>query len=349
MVHTHYAEPDGTQEDENSEDDIIVWKDEPDSPREPVMGEKLTAEQKGDLQKLLDEFVDTMSDIPGKTDLIEHDINAGSARPVRQPPYRLPQAYRAAVKEEIEEMLHSGIIEPSSSEWSSPIVLVNKKDGTMRLGVDYRRLNAVSEADAYPMPRIDDLIDRLGHAKYVTTLDVTKGYWQVPISDQARAKTAFVMPFGLYQFRVMPFGLQGAPATFQRLMDRVLQGLEDFSAAYLDDVVIRSETWEEHLQQLRQVLERIKKAGLTAKLRKCQFGMSECIYLGHIVGSGHVKPATSKLEAIRDFATPRTKKDVRAFLGLTGYYTKFIKDFASTAAPLSDLTRKNGQTKQGLI
>ena len=274
--------------------------------------------------------------------MIEHDVNTGTARPVRLPPYRLPHAYRDTVKKEIEEMLQSGIIEPSSSEWSAPIVLVKKKDGTLRFCVDYQRLNSIAEADAYPMPRVDEMIDRVGRAKFVTTLDLMKGYWQVPLTARTRAKTAFATPFGLYQFRVMPFGLQGAPATFQRLMDSVLRGLEGFSAAYMDDVIIYSETWEDHLRHIDQVLRRIRKAGLTLKMRKCQFAMSEFVYLGHVVGGGLVQPEAAKLEAVRNFATPRTKKEVRAFLGLTGYYRKFIKDFASISAPLSDLTRKNG-------
>ncbi len=154
-------------------------------------------------------------------------------------------------------MSEANIIEPSTSEWASLIVLVRKKDGTMRFCVDYRRLNAVSEADAYPMPRVDELIDRLGPAKYISTLDLTRGYWQVPVDPESRSMTAFTTPFGLHQFRVMPFGLHGAPATFQRLMDKVLAGLEEYAAAYIDDVAIYSDTWEEHLVHLREVFQRI--------------------------------------------------------------------------------------------
>ena len=236
-------------------------------------------------------------------------------------------------------MLDHGIIEPSSSEWSSPIVLVKKKDGSLRLCVDYRRLNAVSEADPYPMPRIDDLIDNLGGAKFISTLDLTRGYWQVPVSKECQPKTAFVTPFGLYQFTVMPFGLQGAPATFQRLMDRVIQGLGEYSAAYLDDLIVFSHSWTEHLSHLRSVFERLRAAGLTAKAKKCQLGMSQCVYLGHIVGNGQVSPETSKLEAVCSFDIPKTKKQVRVFLGLTRYYRRFIPNYSSIAAPLTDLTK----------
>ena len=238
-------------------------------------------------------------------------------------------------------MLSNGIIEPSTSEWSSPIVLVKKTDGTLRFCIDFCRLNSISEADAYPMPQIDNLIDCLGQAKYISTLDLTRGYWQVPLSENARAKTAFATQSGLYQFTVMPFGLKGAPATFQRLMDTVLQGLDNFAAAYLNDVIIHSNSWSDHLSHLQQVFDRIRKAKLTVKQRKCQFAMEKCNYLGHIVGSGQVQPDPSKLEAVKTFTIPKSKKEVRVFLGLTGYYRKFINNYSSLAAPLSDLTRKD--------
>ena len=156
---------------------------------------------------------------------------------------------------------------------NQPIVLVKKKDSSLRLCVDYRRLNSVSKTNAYPMPRIDDMIDQLGRASFISTLDLTRGYWQVPVANGDRYKTAFITPFGLYQFKAMPFGLQGAPATFQRM---IIRGLEGFTAAYLDDLVIYSATWKEHVQHLHSVFECLRKAGLTAKPRKCQFAMKQC-------------------------------------------------------------------------
>ena len=172
-------------------------------------------------------------------------------------------------------------------------------------------------------------------------MDLIRGYWQVPVAEKAREKTAFVTPFGLYQFRMMPFGLQGAPATFQRMMDQLLRGLEGFAAAYLDDLVIYSDSWEEHLLHIKKVFDRLREAGLTAKPRKCQFAMKQCIYLGHVVGNGVIRPEHSKVEAMMSFPVPQTKKQVRAFLGVTGYYRKFIPNFATVAAPLTDLIRKN--------
>ena len=331
------------EETEPLEDsELPLWREDPsESESMPTISERLSSSQKEQLRQLREEFADVMRDQPGRTTLAEHQIETGSARPVRLPPYRLPHAYRESVKKELKEMQEQGIIEPSTSEWASPVVLVKKKDGALRLCVDYRKLNGASLSDAYPMPRIDELIDRLGHARYITTLDLTRGYWQVPLAESAKSKTAFATPFGLFQFNVMPFGLQGAPATFQRMMDRMIRGMEEFAASYIDDLVVYSRTWEEHLSHIRQVLQRLRDAGLTAKARKCQFGMEQCLYLGHLVGSGTIRPEPSKVEAISTFTTPRTKREVRTFLGLAGYYRKFIPDFATIAAPLTDLTRKN--------
>ena len=165
------------------------------------------------------------------------------------------------------------------------------------------------------------------------------------MSAESKPLTAFTTPFGLYQFCVMPFGLSGAPATFQRLMDQVLRDLGAFTAAYLDDVIIYSSTWDEHLCHLRAVFQRLRAAGLTVKRKKCQFGTRHCNYLGHIVGEGGVRPDPQKQEAVRTFPTPQTKKDVRTFLGLSGYYRRFIQDYAAVAAKLSDLTRKSAPSR----
>ena len=238
-------------------------------------------------------------------------------------------------------MERNGGIEPSQSEWAAPIVKVKKKGGSLRICVDYRQLNSVTSMAAYPMPRIDELIDKLGKSKFITTLDLAHGYWQVPMSEDDRAKTAFTTPRGFYHFKVMPVGLCGAPATFQRMMDSVIRGLGSHVAVYLDDVVVFSETWEDHLSHILGVLQCLRKYNLTAKPQKYQFGMRECIYLGHIVGNGQVKPHPNKLAAVKDYPIPKTKKEVRCYQGLTGYYRKFIANFAKLTMPLSDLTKKS--------
>ena len=321
------------------EKEIPAWDEA--VPGRVKFGVQLNAEQRAELEALLQKYADAFSDTPGKTHLVEHYIETEQTRPVKVPPYRIPHAYRKLFEGELQEMLKHKIIEPSTSEWAAPILPIKKKDGTWRFCVDFRRLNSLSRLDAYPMPRVDELIDRLGQARFISTIDLTRGYWQIPIVTKDREKTAFTTPYGLFHFMVLPFGLNGAPACFQRLMDRILKGCEDFAAAYLDDVVIYSISWQEHLRQLEEVLSRIRRAGLTIKASKCQMGMEECLYLGHTVGSGVVRPEVDKLEAVRLFPVPKTKRQVRTFLGLTGYYRKFIPDYASISAALSDLTKKS--------
>ena len=244
------------------------------------------------------------------------------------------------VQAELKAMVEMGVIEESNSAWCSPIVLVGKKDGSIRFCVDYRKVNEVSRFDAYPMPRVDELLDRLGTARFFTTLDLTKGYWQIPLSPESKEKTAFSTPYGLYQFVTLPFGLFGAPATFQRLMDRVLRPHAAYAAAYLDDMIIHSDSWAEHVRQVAAVLESLRQAGLTANPKKCAVGRREVQYLGYHLGGGQVRPQVDKTAAIAACPRPKTKKEVRRFLGLAGYYLRFIPNFAELTSPLTDLTRK---------
>ena len=232
------------------------------------------------------------------------------------------------------------MIKKSQSAWSNPIVLVGKPDDTVRFCNDFRKLNNVSEFDAYPMPRVDELIESLGNARFITTLDLTKGYWQVPMSTGSKEKTAFATPGGFWQYRVMPFGLFGAPATFQRLMDQVLAPHKEFAAAYLDDVVIQSPDWQSHLPRVQKVLDSLRQAGLTANPKKCKLAFSETNYLGYTIGRGLIKPQEAKLRAIQDWPRPVTKRQVRSFLGLNSYYRRFINHYSTLAAPLTDLTTK---------
>ncbi|CAM5155346.1 unnamed protein product [Natator depressus] len=242
-------------------------------------------------------------------------------------------------------MLALGVIQPSSSPWASPVVLVPKKDGSIQFRVDYRKLNAITVSDAYPMPRTDELLDKLGGAHYLTTMDLTKGYWQVPLDADARLKPAFITPLGLYEFLVLPFGLKGAPATFQHLVDQLLRGMESFAVAYIGDICVFSQTWEDHVSQVKKVLDRLQEAGLTIKAEKCKVGMAEVSYLGHRVGSGCLKPEPTKVEVIRDWPTPQTKKQVQAFIGMAGYYRRFVPHFSSIAAPITELCKKGKPDK----
>lgn len=319
---------------------LAVHLPPPEIPQVP-MGEQLSPHQVQDLKELLARNRDVFSDKPGRTSLVAHDINTEPGKRVRLKPYRIPETRRQAVREEVKMMLEMGVIEESHSPWSSPIVLVPKPDGTWRFCNDFRKLNEVSAFDAYPMPRADELIERLGPARFISTLDLTRGYWQVPLTNRAKEKTAFSTPEGLFQYRVLPFGVHGAPATFQRLMDKVLRPHREYAAAYLDDILIQSPDWQSHLQRLEAVLGALREAGLTAKAAKCRLGQEDANYLGFTVGRGCVRPQTPKVEAITTWPRPNTKRQVRTFLGLVGYYRQFIPEFASLAAPLFELTKTN--------
>ena len=237
--------------------------------------ELLTPPQRQELLSFLhhhhDAFV--LDDIErGETDLVEMAIDTGQAQPRRCPSRRMPFVVRQEVASQLNNMQRAGVIQPSTSPWASPVVMVKKKDGTHRFCVDYRQLNEVTRADTYPLPRIDDLLDQLGQCKYFSTLDLAAGYWQIRVEASSREKTAFLTPQGLFEFLVMPFGLTNAPAVFQRLMQRVLAGLNpdagpDFVAVYIDDVLVFSRTLEEHLSHLQAVIERIQEAGLKLSVR----------------------------------------------------------------------------------
>ncbi|KAK8787622.1 hypothetical protein V5799_022601 [Amblyomma americanum] len=208
-------------------------------------------------------------------------------------------------------MLQRGIIQPSASPWSSPVVLV-KKDGSIRFCVDYRRLNKITRKDVYPLPRIDDALDCLQGTEFFSSLDLRSGYWQVPMAESDRPKTAFVTPGGLYEFNVMPFGLCNAPATFERMMDNILRGLKwTVCLCYLDDVVVFSPDFPTHLKRLRQILSCLTNAGLQLNLKKCHFGARQLTILGHLVSKDGVLPDPDKLRAVADFPKPTSTKQVR--------------------------------------
>ena len=298
----------------------------------------LTSVQKSQLADLLQEFRDVFALKPeelGRTSLIQHEIDTGDNPPIRLRPYRAAQEQRERIAENINDMLARDIIQPSTSPWAAPVVLVKKKDGTDRFCVDYRKLNEVTKKDSFPLPRIDDTLDALHGTQFFSTMDLMSGYWQVELAPEAREKTAFTTYNGLFEFLVLPFGLTNAPATFQRLMDCILRGLTwQICLIYLDDVIVFSKTFNEHLANLRLVFERFRQAGIKLKPSKCQFGRGEVPYLGHIVSKDGVKPDPAKIRAVQEFPTPRNIHEVRSFLGLANYYRKFVKGFCQIAAHL---------------
>ena len=278
----------------------------------------------------------------GHTTIVEHSIDTGNARPIKQAPYRVSQAQRIEIDQQISNMLCQNIIKPSSSPWSSPVVLLKKKDGSTRFCVDYRKPNAVTRKDSYPLPRIDDAIDALSGSTLFTTLDLQSGYHQVAMNSESRDKTAFISHAGLYEYNVMSFGLTNAPSTFQRLMSTVLHGLEwKICLIYIDDIIIFSSSFDEHLHRLRLVFDRLRLANLKLKPSKCTFARKSVRFLGFLVSSSGVSPDPDKLSAVQSFPVPTNVRDVRSFLGLRNYYRRFVKDFAKVASPLHRLTRRD--------
>ncbi|BHF66425.1 hypothetical protein SprV_0200944200 [Sparganum proliferum] len=278
----------------------------------------------------------------GHTKVLQHCIDTGDARPIRQAPRRIPIYYQKDLEKMIQDMLNRNIIRPPSSPWASPIVLVKKKDGTLRLCADYRRLNAVTKRDPFPLPRIDDTIDALSGATWFCTLDLASGYWQVEVHPADRAKTAFVVPSGLYEFNMMPFGLANAPATFQRLITVVLRDITPTACLiYPDDIIVHGKTVEEHNAHLQEVLLRLKDAGLVLQTDKCKLLQNKTLFLGYILSPSGIHPDPDKISHICEWPTPKTSQEVRSFLGLASYYRKFVRGFAGIAAPPHWLTEKS--------
>ena len=302
--------------------------------------------QESQLASTLLEFADLFpipgSALTGHTDAVEHTIDTGDSQPVRCAPRRMsPQK----IKQEevcVDEMLSGGQIEPSDSPCSEPVVLVTKKDGGTRFCVDYRRLNLATVKDAYPLPRIDDTLDMLAGKWWFSTLDLTSGYWQVSLSPEARCKTAFATHSGLFQFRVMPFGLYNTPATFERLMDRVLQGLRwSRCLVYLDDIISFGTTFDDSLDNLTLIFERLRSYGLQLKSTKCHLFQSSVPFMGHFVGRNGLECDPKKIEDVKCWPIPDCLKSVRQCLGFVGYYRRFIPSFADLAEPLVALTGRD--------
>jgi transposase InsO family protein len=277
------------------------------------------------------------------------ELKPGS-KPIHSHPYRAGPRAREAEAAEVQRMLKAGVIEQAHSEWASPVVLVPKPDGSMRFCVDYRRLNALTMKDSYPLPRMDECIDSLGDATIFSTLDCNSGYWQIPVHPEDRDKTTFTSHEGLYRFLRMPFGLTNAPATFQRMVDMILAGLTWKSClVYLDDIIVFSASLEEHVHHLDEVLERLYRAGLSLKLPKCHFGKDTVSYLGHVIRPGKLAVAEKNTIALRSVLPPATQSELRSFLGLCNVYRRFVAGFSKIAAPLNALLRKGESPQLGTL
>ena len=306
-----------------------------------LQGSELTTKEMKELRGLLEEYSELFSDGElGRTSKVKHGILT-SGPPIRQPIRRQPVALRKTVQEEVHKMLKNKVIRPSTSPWSSPIIMVRKKDGSWRFCIDFRKLNSVTHKDAYPLPRIDETLESLAGSTIFSTLDLASGYWQVELEENDKEKTAFSTMEGHFEFDVMPFGLTNAPSSFQRLMTCVLSGLtNDQCLIYIDDIIVFSAMFSEHLDRLRNVFQRVQDAGLRLKANKCHFAQSKVSYLGHIVSKNGVEPDPSKIQAVLHYPAPNNVKELRQFLGLANYYRRFVQGYSRIASPLFKLTNK---------
>nr|XP_054598745.1 uncharacterized protein LOC129163840 [Nothobranchius furzeri] len=281
----------------------------------------------------------------GRTNLLTHKIFLTHNVPIKQKPYRVSPFKLQVIKEHVQEMLEKDIIEPSTSPYASPVVLVPKKlESKPRFCVDYRKLNAVTRTDAYPIPNIQEILESLVGAAIFTTLDLNSGYWQVQMEEESREKTAFISPLGLYQFKVMPFGLKNAPATFQRLMEVVLGDLRGKNCfVYLDDIIVYSSTPEQHRFDLQAVFDKLQMAKLTVNMKKSHFFRTSLKFLGHVVSSSGVEVDAEKTKAVQDFPVPQNIKELQRFLGIAGWYHRFVPGFSQLTEPLHALKRRGAK------
>ncbi|MES9994361.1 MAG: RNase H-like domain-containing protein [Candidatus Thiodiazotropha sp.] len=304
------------------------------------ISDTLTSEQRAEVEALISQYPDVLSSLPGRTDQIQHDIKLLTSEPIRTKGYPIPYKTRNVMENEVKDMLELGVIEPSISPYSSPVVLVPKKDGSVRFCIDFRKLNKVTEFDAEPMPNMEEVINKMSGHRYFTKMDLCKGYWQVGLTDRSKPFTAFETPKGLFQFKTMPFGLVNSGASFCRLMRIILSDLPNVDS-FVDDMWIFSSTWNDHLASLRRLLDRLRSAKLTAKPSKCMIGYDNIECLGHNIVGQTIRPKEDKTQAIRDAPRPTTKRQIKSFLGLAGFYRRFIPNFSSIASPLTDLTKRD--------
>ena len=295
----------------------------------------LNVDQTDQLIETLTPFSEMWDGKLGRISAVEHHIPT-SGPPIASQPYRAGPHSRTLIDSEVQRMLDMDVIEPASGPWSAPVVLIPKPDGSIRFCIDYRKLNAVTENDSYALPRVDDCLDSLGEARFFTTLDANCGYWQIDVNESDREKTAFTSHRGLFQFKRMPFGLMTAPATFQRAIDVVLSSVRlQCALTYLDDIVVYSPNFDQHMADLSRVLRLLQDAGESLKRAKCSFAALQVKYLGFKVSHNGVEVDEEKTVSVRQALPPINKTGLRRFLGMTGFYRKFIPSYAKVAAPLT--------------
>ncbi|GBP06327.1 Retrovirus-related Pol polyprotein from transposon 17.6 [Eumeta japonica] len=317
---------------------------------EQIRTDHLNFEEKRELFKLIRKYLDIFYKENTKltfTSVIKHEIRTTDNIPIHTKSYRYPYIHKNEVQKQIQEMLDNKIIRHSNSPYSAPIWIVAKKADASgkpkwRLVIDYRKLNEVTIDDRYPIPNIDEILDKLGRCQYFTTLDLAKGFHQIEIKEEDVHKTAFTVEGGHYEFLRMPFGLKTAPATFQRLMNNILKDyINKICLVYLDDIIIFSTSLQEHINSINLIFQRLQEANLKVQLDKSEFLKKETEFLGHIVTPSGIKANPKKIECVKNFPIPKTPKQIKQFLGLTGYYRKFIKDYSMIAKPMTRYLKKD--------
>ena len=310
----------------------------------------LNLEEKSSILSICRKYNNTFhldGDILSSTNATNHTISVDPLKPpINVKPYRLAEVHKAEIKTQVDAMLAQGIVAHSDSPWNSPLLVVPKKSESdvkkWRVVVDYRRLNEITIPDSYPLPNIEDILGQLGESKYFSTLDLANGFHQILVAKEDRPKTAFSTPYGHYEFTRMPFGLRNAPPTFQRMMNVVLTGLQGIRCfVYLDDIVIYGKNLADHNEKLVEIMEALTKHNLKLQPTKCKFLHKEVAYLGHVITEEGIKPDEKKIIAIKNLLPPKNDKQVKSFLGLIGYYRKFIPKFSETACPLFRLLKKD--------
>ena len=308
------------------------------------VGSNLREFELNKMKAVLEKYIDCLAFDKtnlGKCDVAKHYIPA-EGEPLRCAPYRYSLEKREEIAKQVTEMIELDVVRPSKSPWSSPVVLVRKKDGSFRFCVDYRKLNSITKSDVYPLPNIDDALSSFNGARFFSTLDCNSGYWQIEIDEKDREKSAFITQDGLYEFKAMPFGLKNAPSCFQRVMDVVLAGLKwGDCLVYLDDVIVFGSSLDEMIVRLSSVFERFITYGLTLKASKCIFGADRVLFLGHTIDREGIKLDPAKVSAITEFSRPNKLRELRSFLGLCSYYRKFVSHFSTIVKPLTILTKKD--------
>jgi len=312
---------------------------------DPAKLAHLSESQRSQLLQILDNYADVFSDVPGLCDLVEHEIPlATDFKPKRLHAYRVPERLKPQVDQQIQELLKLGFIKPSKSPMASPLVCVLKgKDGKdgVRLAIDYRYLNRYTVADAFPFPDINETIQKIGNAHYISLFDTTSGFWQTRIKESDQWKTAFICAAGLFWWTRTAFGMRSSGNTFVRAVQAIIQPIKSFTGSFVDDLAVFSEQWLIHLQQIEQFLQTIRAAGLTLKLKKSRFAMSEVKFCGELVGSGKRRADPEKVAAIYSLKVPETKTQVRQILGFFSYFRDHLPNYAAIAKPLTELTGKS--------